>query len=503
MRTQRAPLPAAFKAASWSWVYVCSLGSIWSSEMKAWNIALAGMMGAGLLACDTPVQPLGDVLDTTRIETSDPLSSNAIDLLFVIDNSNSMLPFQQELVARFDELIDVLAGLNADFHIGVITTTGNANRADGGGKLQDRPYAQCSATQVPDEIKQACAGFELQQPFLTSGVYRVSQADGTFTIDQDRLARDFRCIASVGVCGAPYEAGIDSLRAALSPSTAPVPGVLDTVNADFLREDAYLGVVFITDEDDCSFGDNYDVSSSNDCYTGDLRPQMTPIQDVYDLLVSLKDGDPSRVFVAGIMGPDDGIDLVPGVPFENRVSCTPEITVSTPGAAIANANDGERYRQLLELFGTNGVEQSICDESFVDALRRIGRVIRDNLDVNCLNSTPETCNLDADCPEGVACIQPGTAEGDKFCADFEVVVQVSSSANPFSFSELTSPGPVGQTDTVPSAEYTIDYEAIRCSTGVSFSFSGGSRPAPGARFRATYPILIDAITAAEAAGSGE
>ncbi len=471
--------------------------------MKTWTYAMASAMALGLFSCDTPVQPLGDVLDTTRIETSDPLSSNAIDLLFVIDNSNSMLPFQQELVARFDELIDVLAGLNADFHIGVITTTGNANRADGGGKLQDRPYSHCP-NQAPAEIAEQCAGLDLSQPFLTSGPYRQTQADGTFTIDQQRLAQDFRCIATVGVCGDPNEAGIDALRAALTPSSAPRPGVLDTVNADFLRPEAYLGVVFIADEDDCSFGGERAVASSADCYNGDLRPEMTPIQDVYELLVALKDGDPSRVFVAGIIGPDDGVDLVPGVPIENRVSCTPEITTAAPGDAIANANDGERYRQLLEFFGANGVEQSICDESFVDALRRIGQVIRDNLDVNCLNSTPETCNTDLDCPEGVACLQPGTAEGNKFCADFEVVVQVSSSANPFSFNELVSPGPVGQTEPVPGAEYTVDYEAIRCSTGVSFSFAGGSRPAPGARFRATYPILIESVTAADVAdGSAE
>jgi hypothetical protein len=475
---------------------------------KVLSVAVWGLVSAGAFAlagCDVPVTPLGDVLDTTRVETSDPLSSNAIDLLFVIDNSNSMAPFQQELVARFEELINVLAGLNADFHIGVITTAGNPNQPDGGGKLQDRPYA-CRPSQAPADLEY-CSGISLAQPFLTAGSYKQTAEDGTVTIDETRLASDFRCIASVGVCGDPNEAGVDALAQALSPSTASRPGVLDTVNRDFIRPDAYLGVIFIADEDDCSFGGTRTAASAADCYGGDLRSQMTNVQDVYDLLVSLKDGDPNRVFVAGIIGPDDGVDLVAGVPYDpNRIGCVPELT-SGAGGPVADAFDGERYRQLLELFGRNGVEQSICEESFTAALSRIGRVIRDNLDINCLQSPPETCLTNSDCPEGVACINPGLADGNKYCADFEVLLEVSSAANPFSFNELAPPGPAGQSEPDPGAQYLVNYESLQCPTGVSFSFSGSSRPGPGSRFRATYPILIDPITpgdvAAEEQGNGQ
>ena len=66
--------------------------------------------------------PIGDSLVSEKIETSLPLGTNAVDILWLVDNSASMEAEQRELGARFDEFVAALADLQADFHMGVVTT---------------------------------------------------------------------------------------------------------------------------------------------------------------------------------------------------------------------------------------------------------------------------------------------------------------------------------------------------------------------------------------------
>jgi hypothetical protein len=462
-------------------------------------VGLGSLAASVLLGCDTPVQSLGDTLDTVRVETSEPLSSNAIDILFLVDNSGSMRPFQAELTAQFAELIDVLAALNADFHIAVITTdTGSPTQS---GRFLDRPFA-CNPNSAPESLAY-CNDLNLAQPFLAATRYRQTDENGSVTLDSAQLQQEFQCIATQGACGDAFEMGLDAIRLALNPSPG---GLLEGVNRDFIREDAFLALILLTDEDDCSPSSDSGFSPRQDadCYSGDNRPLMRPVSEIYDQLVALKGGDPSRILMAGIMGPDDGVDLVPGVPPVSFPACTPALAVPDAQGRIAQARDGERYRTLLESFGSNSVETSICESSFVDALREIGQTIRANLDFNCLSSTPETCTTSEDCAEGVDCVNPGEPGGNKFCADFEVLVEASSSSNPFEFATLVSPGPVGTSEAVAAAQYSVNFDALQCPTGIAFSFNQGERPAPGARFRATYPIEIETTTAGDVlGGSGD
>src|SRR5262249_36871147 len=57
----------------------------------------------------------------------------------------------------------------------------------------------------------------------------------------------FACMAKLGTTGCGLEQPLASLRRALDPT--------NTLNANFLREDARLAIVFVSDEDDCSAKD--------------------------------------------------------------------------------------------------------------------------------------------------------------------------------------------------------------------------------------------------------
>ena len=64
------------------------------------------------------------------------------------------------------------------------------------------------------------------------------------------LERRFRCMTQVGTKGDTFEAGLEAMERALSPAMTAD----GAPNAGFLRDDAYLGVVFLSDENDCSGG---------------------------------------------------------------------------------------------------------------------------------------------------------------------------------------------------------------------------------------------------------
>ena len=66
--------------------------------------------------------------------------------------------------------------------------------------------------------------------------------------DFEALRHHFRCVALLGTDGSSYEKGLEAAERALTPPLAAAGGP----NDGFLRDDAYLVVVFLSDENDCS-----------------------------------------------------------------------------------------------------------------------------------------------------------------------------------------------------------------------------------------------------------
>ncbi len=122
------------------------------------------------------------------------------DVLFVVDNSASMVEEQERLGANFGAFVELLGSTTANYRIGV-TTTDPAN------------------------------GGVLVGPVLTPDTADVVAA--------------FTAIVDVGVKGDRDEQGL----------AMGAMGVRSDVNPGFLRDSAYAHVVFVSDEDDHSAGD--------------------------------------------------------------------------------------------------------------------------------------------------------------------------------------------------------------------------------------------------------
>jgi hypothetical protein len=193
---------------------------------------------AGCLAPPVETPPTTTVEDR-RITISQTINQK-IDLLFMIDNSGSMSPKQEQLKLRFPSFISRLRefaaqGLPASYHLGVVTSDLGAGKASCGG-ASDGGRLNTLDRSVKGHPVSCNLGGGLS--FID-----YNQIDGTANV-VGNVEDAFRCISSVGIDGCGFEHQLESVHHAL---TASVPE-----NQGFLRDDAVLAVVFLTDEDDCS-----------------------------------------------------------------------------------------------------------------------------------------------------------------------------------------------------------------------------------------------------------
>ncbi|HZS38086.1 MAG TPA: hypothetical protein VFF06_14715 [Polyangia bacterium] len=213
----------------------------------------------GLFACyDAPVQtPIPKTTQETKVRVAQN-TKDKVDLLFLIDNSPSMAPKQAELKARFPQLISILDSFGkdnpADYHIGVVTSdlgagpyninSGQCHPGGDGGKLQPKGAA-ADAT---------CGALGNGVNFIQYN-QKVKDSMGNPTSNlppNEDLPTAFGCMASVGDRGCGFEQQLEAVYKALHD---PIPE-----NAGFLRDDALLVVVWVTDEDDdCSIDPSSDL----------------------------------------------------------------------------------------------------------------------------------------------------------------------------------------------------------------------------------------------------
>ncbi|HVU51180.1 MAG TPA: hypothetical protein VHL80_10865 [Polyangia bacterium] len=349
-----------------------------------------------------------------------PTINRNVDVLFMLDNSSNMTINQQMLARAFSSytgLLEALPGGLPNLHLGIVSSSLGAGRettidhcAPGGdqGILQARP-----ADMTP--------GGPCTRAGLNPGQSFIANVDGQTNYTGD-LADVFSCLALLGDGGCGFEHQLASVMRALGADGAAAPAQ----NAGFLRPDAYLQIVLLTDEDDCSAppdSDLFDESSmtiasplgplqSYRCNefghlcNGKAPPRqppgevdlgtcvsnesgrLLPVGGIVTALKNLK-ADPSKVLVAAIAGPPTPYKVNVG-PSQVRgdSSLWPYVEFSctnmTANDVSTFGDPGVRIKQWVDAFGDNGVFESVCADSYAPALTHIAEQVGKAMGPPCL-----------------------------------------------------------------------------------------------------------------------
>jgi hypothetical protein len=191
-----------------------------------------------LVACDRDV----DVGTGYRLMADSPTQPvRDLDVLFVVDNSGAMGEEQEFLagaVGRFIGTLDERLDGRPNLHIGV-TSTNVGTGPDGGGGEACSGQGDDGRLLIPD----LCT--PLDRPFLVDLVDPDDpDAPRTINYPEGQLAETLACMTRLGMTGCGFEQQLEAMRRALDGSNEG--------NDGFVRRDAMLVVVLVTDEDDCS-----------------------------------------------------------------------------------------------------------------------------------------------------------------------------------------------------------------------------------------------------------
>jgi len=230
-----------------------------SARWRLWVACLGAvvLLIEGIACNEHALNPFGSTVKVAKVEVTDNPETRTVDILFIVDNSNSMCEEQQRLQENFDRFIEILAAANADFRLAVVNTDMtfvNPESTTAPGQFQIAPgtyktTGACSATQAQLEefgrIRTAClareAEFMAGNRYLSSSNYLNPE---TGKLDVQRVKDDFSCLALTGVDGYGIEMGLATAKRALELEGQD----------KFLRERSLLALVFVTDENDCSDG---------------------------------------------------------------------------------------------------------------------------------------------------------------------------------------------------------------------------------------------------------
>jgi len=409
--------------------------------MKAFKLTVAVVLPL-IAACNphTLTPPTQDPSRTIHNDFSASLE-NKLDVLFMVDNSSSMAPLQTKLIAQFQSFMDPLKRVPTpdgsgvalpNIHVAVVSSDTGPGKFEGkgfgcrfrgdGGQFQYAPRGTCTTSPLHTT--------PAQQTFLSASMNQtVTNFDGD-------ISDAFGCIAALGDQGCGFEGQLKSVRWALDPFNTP-----DT-NLGFLRDDATLAVVLITNEDDCSVPDDSDLIDPDQKLMSDplgplwsfrcnefghlcnvdgtMQPpprgpadhlqgcvsnetptgRLTKVGDEVAFLKGLK-SDPSRIVVAAITGlpTDYSIEMIKN---KDDVEYHPNIKPSCGVETGEHGDPAVRLLQWVSAFGQHGLAESICADGFQGALEAIADRIAISIGPQCIagqlvDSDPTTPELDPEC----------------------------------------------------------------------------------------------------------
>ncbi len=268
--------------------------------------------GDGGGADDGPKFDLGDRSDVMIAD-----ACQAVDFLFVIDNSVSMGDQQAALKAAFPGFMDTIQNTlpTTDYHIMVVDTDADGRCSPG----------TCSHATCQEAMQYACGNqFVACDTTRGAGVIHPAGEEASNMLctpfggnryiveGEPDLDGTFSCMASVGLAGNASERPMDGMVEAVGAAINGPGGC----NDGFLRQDAILVVTFLSDDPN--------VEDQNDA------------QQTYDALVAAKGGNADSIVMLGL----------------------------TPGFEGCSNNAGQHWADMIGLFGDRGFQGSICEADY-------------------------------------------------------------------------------------------------------------------------------------------
>lgn len=425
--------------------------------------------GGGSGGTGTPVSGAG----TEFVQNFDLNPIRDVDLLFVVANTPGMAARQEQLAralpALFEELGKGEGGL-PDLHVGVIS--GDL----GAGSI---PMNDCQRPGGDRAIFQngggAC-GLQGQELFLSS---LQSGTQNNFT---GALPDVVGCLVQkLGEKGCPYSHALQATRVALYESVT-------RENAGFLRDSAYLGIILLTDRDDCSGDTTSDLYVDNASFpmtektlrcsqVGHLCDGKSPavgpfsaplagcsareggrlirVNEIVDSVRALKKRPDAQIFVAAIAGsPDDHA----GATYQYAAGAD-GLVAETPlcGSGTAATRVGLRLRAALNGFGARGKMFDACAD-LAAPVRGIGTWLNTALKRMCLASPPldvdpATAGVQVSCQAMLRVPDHGQFEeraipacgdgGPRPCLALQAEPDCTTSGASFSIDQTGAPQPPG------------------------------------------------------------
>jgi len=383
-------------------------------------------------------------------------STNKVDILLVIDNSGSM---DQLAIAKLAApLVTTLDQTLADFRIAV-TTTDNGNpwcppditTPESGrfvfsscrARLPDFLWSNDTVDQrqvcvdyCPHESVSAIATAIDGDPTLAPRPWLAGSPTGSNLVDDLSIDEALPCLLLQGLNGCGFEQQLESLQLALDHSSDPLES-----NYGFLRDDAHLLVVIVTDEADGSYNPDWASifeSDGNKVFWSDPMSAFptsavtwnagvactggpTPYDDCVPTEFDV-DGQPTSDPAAAVLWPvgryvdklteisaakqavNDklgvSLTLIAGVPdgFDGTMTYSagndPEYEYGFgigPGCeAVGSESKGVPPARMLavldQLPGTNNRAYSICSEEFGGAFEAITQTLAESLPAQCMQA---------------------------------------------------------------------------------------------------------------------
>ena len=281
-----------------------------------------------------------------------------------------------------------------------------------------------------DKFGKACSESEFKKVYrdipkvIKASDPRYQTANG---VDFDKLQKDFACMSFVGTRGDSVEQGLRAATEAvsLSKTGGPVEAPKDSSapNHGFLRKDAKLAVIFVTDENDCSHPDdkkselNQKACGDLGCYfatKGDDQSPLIPTSKLADDFMSnlaeskgVEKVSKQDVLFASIHGDYE--------PYAGKIysQCKPsdfeklEDDLEVCATELGSARSGDRYEDFLLNFpnifpkqpsGGGHLKGWMCDGRLQPALEAMASEIKSKTST-CMTGNVASCGSDSECPD--------------------------------------------------------------------------------------------------------